>query len=132
MKIKRNTVISGLLLLDSRRLSQRRSQKYKKPRQYIANAIYCRGRINFAVPPRFADRFRTLCKVPTYLRPLTQASRCVILGKTAFERTLSGPFSKPFTAAFQLPRLSVSSYPAFISASSVWGYSLVGIIISPI
>ena len=31
-----------------------------------------------------------------------------------------GPFSKPFTAAFQLLRLSVSSYPAFISASTVW------------
>ncbi len=82
------------------------------------------------MPPRFADKIHTLCKVPTYLRPLTQASRCVILGKNAFERTLSGPFSKPFTAAFQLPRLSVSSYPAFISASSVWGYSVIKEIIA--
>ena len=51
----------------------------------------------------------TLDGIPTYPRQLTYAARCRILGITAFDCTLSGPFDNPCLAPSQLPGFSGKS-----------------------
>ncbi len=74
------------------------------------------------MPPCFATRktSRALLKgYNLYPRPLTRVTRCRILGTSAFDCTLRGPFAKQCLTRFTASRALCVVLDGFISASTV-------------